>query len=166
MLTWLKSLFHPSPPTHEELVKQLIHTHQDEPVLERLAAYLKVLQSSEYRLDRREIMIARVGFTEHAFDYVNHELLMANQILLESHRLNQLRLRLDETITSIDHPLSVVLGSDPGASIAIFTERAGTFVHLLSQINLEDVYPRVESMINKNLTVLEEISLVLLRCVR
>lgn len=166
MLTWLKSLFRRTPPSQEEIVNQLIATHKDDPILERLRIYLEALHTSKYQLDRREIMIRRVGLAEYTFDYVNHELLIANQILLESERINRLRLRLDEVVTSIDNPLATVIGDDPINNIMVFVSRANIFVHLASQINLEDTYPRIESMINKNLAVLEEISLILLRCVR
>lgn len=166
MITWLRNKLRPQPNNKEVALEQLIQLRRNDPPLERLSALLKLLNDSGSQLDRRELMIQRVGYMPGGFDYLTLELVEVNQYLLTADTINNLRLRFDDIVSAGQNPLSEVFGNDPTGTLRMFVSRATVFVHLISNFNMEDVYPRIETMINKNIAVLEEVTLVLLRCVR
>lgn len=166
MITWLRNKLRPHPNSKELAIELTIQLACTDPPLERLTRLLSLLNNIGARPDRRELMIQRVGYIPGGFEYLTLELAEVNQYLLTANTINNLRLRFDDVISAGKNPLSEVFGNDPEGTLRLFVSRATVFTHLISNFNMEDVYPRIETMINKNIAVLEEVTLVLLRCVR
>lgn len=165
MFNWLSSKFKPQP---KGLPLDLIlSSTKDDPPIQRLRTLLSTFQKTKYQIDRRELMIQRVGLIENSYTLLINELMWVNSMLRSiDGNVNSLRLHFDDVISSESQPLSLVLGDNPSLTMRDFVEYATTFTILISDINIGETYPRIESMINKNIAVLEEATLVLLRCVR